>query len=456
MSANLSSFGLVRWIAHLLCLGFIVLSNGLLNGQEMTAKSLLTAYVETVDQRHEAVTEALAVFKTGDFEHARQLLDEAVETDSGLPPAGILLTRMFIAAGQPGLARTELDRVALEHPDDPEAYLGTAEVAVAQKRYADAELAFRRATELGKEAPLSPYRTKNMLMRIRLGLAAISESQENWSDTVEHLKPIVDADIRNSDAVAMLARSLFKIGERGSAFRLLQKHWETNKAGIQRPELTQGLFFQEAGDKEKAAQSIKIAAERDIANVSTQSFVATWALEQGDFELAESCAGRALKLSGSSIQSRLLMALVSRYKSDFPAAREMLESVHLESPANLAAVIELAIVLGNIVGMENQSLQYAQVAVKLQPDLNQPAGRNAAMTLAWVLNNLGAQADAETIVLRVLSAGPVGVETSYYAGKVLIAGENKAAGRRLLKQAIDSGRVFPGYADAKAIFDQAN
>jgi tetratricopeptide (TPR) repeat protein len=446
----------IRLIAQVLCFVCVVQAHGKLIGEEMTAQSLLLAYVESIDQRHQAVSEALTVFKNREFDQARSLLAKAVEADPALPPAGILLTRMYMAANQPSLARAELDKVSLEHPDDPEAYLGNGELAVGEARYVDAELAFRKAAELSNKKKFSAYRLKNFSLRIRLGMAAVSEGRAKWDEVIRHLQPIFDEEVKNSEVASRLGRALFKVGKPKESLAVLQKSWDVNKQGMQRPEIMIGMLFQEAGEHEKAAQSIKIAAQRDKDGVGTQSFVVSWALNKGDLALAQASADRALIISNSSLQSRQLVALVSRYRRDFPAAREMLESIHLESPTNLPAVIELAIVLINLPGQEKTALEYAQVAVKLQPDLNAPAGRDAAITLAFVLHKMKAQAEAESIVSQTLSVGmPVGTETLYFAAQVLLAGDkNKETGMNLLEKVVESDAAFPGKDKVKALFEK--
>ena len=163
-----------RCACRLLCLLSGVMAGNVVVADEMTAESLLVAYVEQVDEKHEDVSTALKVFKTGDFDQARELLEKATVADPALPPAGVLLTRMFIAAGQPSPARAELQRVTENHPLDPEAFLGIGELAIAENRFADAKLAISKAMDLAREKNLSEYRYKKMQYRIHLGLATLA------------------------------------------------------------------------------------------------------------------------------------------------------------------------------------------------------------------------------------------------------------------------------------------
>ena len=189
-----------------------------------------------------------------------------------------------------------------------------------------------------------------------------------------------------------------------------------------------------------------------IPKKSRHKFLSPSGLENGDLEFAQTCADRAMLASKSSLQSRLLAALVARYRKEHELAREMLESVHLESPRNLAAVIELAIVLSQIEGMESRAIQYAQLATQLQPDLRQAGGRNAAIALAWLLFRFGGRPQALQVLQQTLSAGSVSVESSYYAALILMP-DNPAAAKQLLTAAVGSGRSFPGSDNAQALLN---
>ena len=426
-------------------------TNNYAHAQEMTAQSLLQIYVAKLDTQHDDVSRALTVFKQGDFIKARKFLETVCTADPALPPARLLLARMFDAANQPVLARAELERVSQRHPTDPGPHLIFAELALSERRFSDAELSFRKARELASKFTANDYRKSNITMRVNQGLAAIAEAREQWPEAVKLLQPVLDMKPGDSSVVARLARSLFKSGDPDGALAVLKKHWSSNKQKIQRPEITMGLFYQDAKDKAKSAEMMKLAAESDVGGAATQSAVAHWALENGELELAKTCANRAW-LVDSTLESRMLVALVARYEKDYPKARAMLERIHLESPANLGAMLELSIVLSNIKGEENRGLQFAQLASKLQPDLRKPAGRNAAMSLAWIMFRFGGQAEAEKILQQVLVAGPISAESTYYAAKILISG-NRPVAKKLLEEVLENGRMFPDFEDAKKLYE---
>jgi Tfp pilus assembly protein PilF len=93
------------------------------NSQKLTASILLRPYIENLSVKHDDITKAIEVFKTGDFVQARQLLDSVCLADASLPPSKLLLATMFQAANRPVLARAELENASRENPTDPGAFL---------------------------------------------------------------------------------------------------------------------------------------------------------------------------------------------------------------------------------------------------------------------------------------------------------------------------------------------
>lgn len=443
-----------RW----LMMGILVLSISLACtthqstiAQELTSSVLLRPHIENLNAKHDDVTQAIEIFKTGDFTQAKKLLDSVCEADTALPPSELLLAAMFQAANRPILARAELENAMQNRPTDPGALLILAESAIQNRRYPEAEILFERASQLAIKLTNNGYRKQNIQNRIALNSAAIAEHKKLWSEAADLLKPLAIQTPNNSNVISRLSRSLFKSSKEDEALEVLEKHWNKNQTNTQRPEITMAILYQEANDLKQAEDLMIAASELDPMNAGNQTTVARWALENGKLELAKKCVSRAFKTQ-PNLETKLLSALVARYQEDYGAAKTILEAAHLESPANLGIILELAIALSNLKGEENRGLQYAQLAIKIQPDLRQPSGRNAAMSLAWLLYRFGNQAEAEKILENVLMAGQISSECSYFAARILM-NKNRPAAKQLLEEIIKDGRQFPGFIEAKAIFE---
>ena len=389
----------------------------------------------------------------------RNLLKAARQKDGKIPPDGVLMAQMLYTANQPGLARAELERTVKEEPSDPEPYLLFGEVAFQQRRFADAELAFRKAYDLNKQYAANPFRKTQMAKRSLSGLAGVGESREDWANVAKFLDPILKQDPKDINNTTRMARALFQQdtqigdgkGQESQAYQLLIKLWEADPQNVRRPEITMGAMYQKAGNKPISAKLMKKASDQDKTGLQTQLTVARWALGTGDINLANACAGRAQQINPASIEAKLVAGLAARYRKDYVQARQVLEAAHLQSPSNLAAMLQLAVVL--VEGGEAEqkvAFEYSQMASRVYPDVGTPTGREAAVTSAWILYRAGRINEAQLTLQKALAGGNVGPESSYYAARIIHQNSPETA-KRLLDIALRGDGVFPARSDAEAL-----
>ena len=425
---------------------------------QVTVESLLANSVEQVGPQHREVGDAIEQFKKGQLLEARNLLESAKSKDPQLPPAGVLLAQLLYAANQPALARAELERVVRDVPKDPESYLLFGEIAFQQRRFADAELAFTKAGELTQQGSMSTKRKNSMVLRSLSGLAGVAEVREQWPLAERYLKQIARAKTDDVNNTNRLARSLFRQdenldgkGKETEAYDLLKALWSKDNS-VRRPEITMGAMYQEAGNKAMAAKLMKLASTRDTQGAETQLAVARWALESGDLELAKTCSDRAVSVAKGSIEAKLVAGLVARYQNDFDRARRALESAHLQSPSNLAAILQLAVVMieNDSPAAQRAALEYSRIARLIYPDLSDAAGREAAVTSAYVLFRQSRVAEAQRLLQQALTGGTVSAESSYYAARVLNQA-NRDFAKKLLQSALKNDRQFPNRVEAEKL-----
>lgn len=426
---------------------------------QLSAETLLSSAVEQVGPQHRDVGLAIEEFRKGAFLEARNLLKEAIKKDPALPPDGVMMARMLFTANQLPLARQELERVITESPTDPEPYLIFGELAFQQRHFADAELAFRKAYDLIQKYTANPYRKGTMRVRALSGMAGVAENREDWTNAAKFLAEIVKSDSSNVGQTTRLARALFEqdqqIGDgkdqERQAYELLIGLWEKDKVNVRRPEITMGSMYQSKGEKNITAKLMKTASDQDTQGLQTQLTVARWALGTGDMALAQACTDRAQKIAPDSVEAKLIAGLTARYKRDFQTARATLEAAHLQSPSNLAALLQLAVVL--VEGDEEAkktALEYSQVASRIYPDLSEATGREAAVTSAWILYNQGRIREAQMVLQKALAGGAVSAESSYYAAKILHQ-TNADVAKQLLGTALKGDGVFPARPDAESL-----
>jgi tetratricopeptide (TPR) repeat protein len=364
-----------------------------------------------------------------------------------------MLAQFLFAANQPALARAELERVVKSQPTDPEPYQLFGEVAFQQRQYTEADLLFAKSLELSEQLAANPRRQQNLTKRANFGLASVAEVREDWQTAQKYLKAISQAEPADIAAGTRLARTMFQLGDDKGAYNLLGQIWKKDEKTT-RPEVTMGVWYEQSGKRANASNLMKKVAERDAKGLETQLAVARWALDAGELDLAKSCADRALELEPNSLEAKLVLGLVARYNKDYAAARSAYESAHLQSPSHLAAMLQLSLVLLEQTGNERMALDYAQTAARIFSDLSQATGREAAVTLAWVLLRLGRPAEAQRAIQEALAAGSVSPEGAYFAARILEQGGNTEAAGKLLQTALNNDPSFPTRTDADRLLKQ--
>src|SRR5262249_17437595 len=105
-----------------------------------TAEWLIGSAVSDANgPQYKEVTDAITRFRNGDQAGARELLTQARKDHSKIPPIEVLMGRLAAAANNLGASRNEFEKAIIANPKDPDAYLYFAEIALAERRVADAQ-----------------------------------------------------------------------------------------------------------------------------------------------------------------------------------------------------------------------------------------------------------------------------------------------------------------------------
>ena len=97
------------------------------------------------------VGQAITFFGNSDFANARTLLEIAKKKNDLLPPANVLVARLFLMINQIEQAYAALTRATKDTPDDPEPYLIFGDVSVRQGQVSNARLNLKEADRLCKK-----------------------------------------------------------------------------------------------------------------------------------------------------------------------------------------------------------------------------------------------------------------------------------------------------------------
>lgn len=412
--------------------------------------------VEEVGPKYNGINDAMSRFLNRDFEGAQQLLREVTAQNPELPPAGILMGKMFAAAKNTPAARGAIENSVTDNPGDPEAFIIFADTAVQQRRWTDAELLYNRANALVQKYSSNPKRKKNLQTSALNGLAAVSEFRKDWKGAEGYLTKMTAPGLApdNITALTRLGRAYFQQGGKANeerAYELFNKIYTMNKQQVPRKEINMGRLLEANG--RDASSLYQKALERDPNTLATQLAVAKWAIDTGREDIAKRCSSSASKLDPNNFQTRQLQGILALYGQDYASAEKIYRIANQLQPGNNATMASLAVCLVEQPNEDKrrQALEYATMNLRLLNDRSQQGGRDAAVTMAWVLYRLGNIVQAERTLREALAAGGVGFDSAYFAAEILNERGQKEAAMQLLKPALESKRLFPSRKPAQAL-----
>jgi tetratricopeptide (TPR) repeat protein len=221
------------------------------------------------------------------------------------------------------------------------------------------------------------------------------------------------------------------------------------------PDVNMALLYEQVGKSENAKKLIERAAQRDPQNIFTMVAVAKWGLEHGELDMADQACQAALKLDPDSVEALIYSGLTARRRNNLPAAEDALKKAHVLSPINPVVVAQLAQVLAESPDEKKQSLalNYARLGAQLAPDPKEVGGREALITVAWVMSRMKQDAAAARVVQQALAAGDgrISSDSGYYAAQILYNNGMTEASQRLLEQTLAQDPVFTNRSAAEQL-----
>lgn len=445
---------------------------------QITPEQLIGKSVTDItDSMSKPIEQAITLFKNRQFKDARDLLTTTCKANPQLPPAGVIMAQLFVAANQGLAARGELERCVLNNPDDPEPYLVFGDLAFQNRQITESGLCFTKANELCARYNANPRRKRNLQIRAFAGLAAVASAREQYPLEEQLLTSWIEVEPDSTAAYTRLGRCQFKQGigaddeARNAAekkaygtFKKLSDEIDKEKdpeKRVPRAEVNMAIMYTKANRLANAKRLLKFAMERaERDDINTRLAVAQWALENGNLEgnldLAKAAAAEAAKINPDSLQAILLQGVALRYESAHAAAEQKFRAALDKSPSNFAARNNLSLTLIEQPdeSKRRQAVEFAMMNQRINNSLKTSLGREAAATLAWAYFRMGREADAEKGMLQILGSGSVSNEAAYHAARILNDRGKKQQARQILEPLVKQSRYFPGKDDARTLLAQ--
>lgn len=395
------------------------------------------------------IDEAIKRFMNRDVLAARQFLEAAKKKDANLPPVDLLLAKMYFLGGNTNAGRISLEKTAMENPDDPEAYLILADQAMQQGRTIDADALYEKGLQIASKFSGNAKRKRNFEIRARSGRAGVNQRRKNWDAAVADLKALLQADPENAAGHYRLGQCLFMQKQYKPGLEEFTAAKKADK-NLPDPYVAAALMFDQLKMNNETQQSFDKAYAASKTDPATLTAYSQWLIKTGAVEKAEAMLADARKANPGNLNLLILSGVAARMlKKMKPAEDYFIEALGI-APANSDVINQLALLLieQSDQSKRDRALQFASMSAQLN---NQSA--DAQITLAWVLYQLGRQADAEQALRSGLQLGNLSPDSSYLVAKVLAQQNRGDTAKQILTQALDSDSpgIFIYRKDAQAL-----
>lgn len=421
-------------------------------GAQVTVQAIIGRAV--TDDTHTAdITSAINKFSQQDFDGARVVLERIRSEDPKVPPPGVMMATMWLAANQPAAARRDLDVTVKDFPDDPEAYLVLGDLAFQERRITEASLLFGRATELTPRFEGNAKRKRDFEIRSSAGMAAVCEAREQWGDALTLVERWIEIDPDSASARQRLGNILFYLDRPEDALAAFREAKKLD-GEIRQPELLLASLYDQRKQVDKARTLVESAVQGAGDNAQVRVSAANWFLMHGDVAAARENAEAALEIDPKSLEARLVGGSIARVARDFPLATRYFEEAHSQSPRNFGAADSLALVLAESAENDDvqRALELAETNLAMVKD-NPQLQLTAATTLAWVSYKLGRLADAEKILSQVAQNNAVTADAAYYIARILADKGEKQQALKVLEQVMANDVVFANRSAADELIE---
>ncbi len=436
----------------ILCSGLAVFGISRVTWAQITTKALIEDSVSPDSiAKFTEIDEAIKRFSNRDVLAARQFLEAAKKKDAKLPPVDLLLAKLYFLSGNAQAGRISLEKTALEAPGDPEAYLIMADQAMQQGRTIEADALYDKALALVAKFTGNDKRKRNFEIRAHSGRAGVAQRRKDWESAIADLKALLQTDPENAAAHYRLGQCLFMQQQ----FRPgLDEFTAAKKADKNLPDpfVASALMFDQLKKSSEAQQAFDRAYAANKADPATQTAYSQWLIKTGAVEKAEGMLAEARKANPDNLNLLILSGVAARMMKKMKPAEDYFIAANGIAPANGDVINQLALLLieQNDPGKRERALAFATMSAQLN---NQSA--DAQITLAWVLYQLGRQADAEQALRNGLQLGNLSPDSSYLVAKILHEQNRPDTAKQILTSALDndSPGIFIYRKEAQALLD---
>jgi tetratricopeptide (TPR) repeat protein len=408
---------------------------------------------------------------------AIKVLTEVSRKYPELPSAHVLMYQILAQMNQPNAARFQLELAVRETPSDPEPYVIIGNIALQERRVAEATMDFDKAKQL-----LETYANKDrkgaMEQQTLSGIAQLAEASEDWKGAESRLRKLLELAPEDLVAHQRLARSLFWQGKAKESYEMLKaaKKIDREKAAKDKtrevfltPEAIMAQYydqFEGSGSKNPEIW-FKSALKNAPDDLTTRQVVAVWALEKGKIAFAKEQAEAALRIEAAdaakpvgeqrlkgSFVGRMHRGLVALWEKKWDEAENYFQKVILEVPNDFVARNNLALAL--VEQDDPQKKQRAQAYADANYKDNNKSP-DALSTLGWVYFRRGEFDQARLALgeaVKATGGNLNNADTATYLAHILYHQDQKWQTKELLDNILKGDRPFSMRPEAEKLYEK--
>lgn len=404
----------------------------------------------------EEIEKAVEALGKGKMDEAYKLLQEAVKKNPTLPPARLMLARLFLSADQQQAqqqGRAIFELAAAENPDHPEIYLVNGLIiATADSRFTDIILNCRTALDLADSPRWTADQKNKFLTDAHQGLAAAYENRKDWANAQKQFAALLDMTPKNGQLRAKLAAALFFLDKPEDARAELVRAVKDDPM-LNPPDVTIGRMWMMKGDLKKATEAMDRAVKAEAKNFRVHLAYADLMLQKNDFDAAKIHADIAANLEPKNTDVQKTLGMVARCKKNLTAAIQTFDDLLRVNPADPFASDQLALILADQSdkAQRGRGRQLAEINAKVNP-----RSPDAMATLGYVSYRMDSLDDASRYLSASLqlSGNQLKPDTAYYMALVFNDKEQFDKAKEVLEAALKAQGLFVYRKEAQELLDK--
>jgi Tfp pilus assembly protein PilF len=400
--------------------------------------------------KNEDIEKAGNLLQKGQLDDAFKALQEAVKKNPALPPARLMMAKLFFATKEGGQqGRLTLEQAATEFPDDPRVFVTNAAVAAGENRVMDIILNCEMALKLSAADRWTADQKKEVQTQARNMLAMAYERRADWAAARTQITALLEFD-KSGQMRQRLARALFFLDKADDAYVELQQAVKDDST-LDPPTVSMAQLWAQKSDAKAAREWFEKATKAEPKSIRVHLAYANWLLTQNEIPQAKLHGDTAATIDANSTDVLKLQGLIARINKDLGTAETIFRRVLNDSPADFFASNQLALVMADQADKNQRSRALQLATVNAQANQR---NAEALATLGYVMYRTGNMEDALKSLQAALSPGQMAADTAYYLALVLVENKKPEDAVKVLEQALQTKGLFIYRTESQQLLDK--